>query len=242
MKPFILRRTKQEVLKDLPKLIEKTVYVEMSSAERHLYDNVHKMVLRALSNGVSGRIESIALEGLLRLRQVCVSPALLPHSLYKSSDNSVSSKLLMAMDYIETFREKGEKVLVFSQFVGALEEMEKILAIRGFYYEKIYGETRDRVTPIERFQKSKDISVFLISLKAGGVGLNLTAASNVILLDDWWNPAVEDQAFARAHRIGQQKNVMVFRLICKDTVEEKVLQLQEEKSKQLICSMPQVES
>ena len=229
LKPFILRRTKLEVLKDLPKLIEKTVYVEMSSAERHLYDNVHKMVLRALSNGVSGRIESIALEGLLRLRQACVSPVLLPHSLYKSTNNSVSSKLLLAMDYIETFREKGEKVLVFSQFVGALEEMEKILAIRGFHYEKIYGETRDRVTPIERFQKSKDISVFLISLKAGGVGLNLTAASNVILLDDWWNPAVEDQAFARAHRIGQQKNVMVFRLICKDTVEEKVLQLQEKK-------------
>lgn len=229
LKPFILRRTKQEVLKDLPKLIEKTVYVEMSSAERHLYDNVHKMVLMALSNGVSGRIESIALEGLLRLRQVCVSPALLPHSLYKSSNNSVSSKLLMAMDYIETFRGKGEKVLVFSQFVGALEEMEKILAIRGLYYEKIYGDTRDRVTPIERFQKSKDISVFLISLKAGGVGLNLTAASNVILLDDWWNPAVEDQAFARAHRIGQNQNVMVFRFICKNTIEEKVLQLQEKK-------------
>lgn len=229
LKPFILRRTKQEVLKDLPKLIEKTVYVEMSSAERHLYDNVHKMVLMALSNGVSGRIESIALEGLLRLRQVCVSPALLPHSLYKISNNSVSSKLLMAMDYIETFRGKGEKVLVFSQFVGALEEMEKILAIRGFYYEKIYGDTRDRVTPIERFQKSKDISVFLISLKAGGVGLNLTAASNVILLDDWWNPAVEDQAFARAHRIGQNQNVMVFRFICKNTIEEKVLQLQEKK-------------
>lgn len=229
LKPFILRRTKQEVLKDLPKLIEKTVYVEMSSAERHLYDNVHKMVLMALSNGVSGRIESIALEGLLRLRQVCVSPALLPHSLYKISNNSVSSKLLMAMDYIETFRGKGEKVLVFSQFVGALEEMEKILAIRGFYYEKIYGDTRDRVTPIERFQKSKDISVFLISLKAGGVGLNLTAASNVILLDDWWNPAVEDQAFARAHRIGQNQNVMVFRFICKNTIEEKVLQLQDKK-------------
>lgn len=229
LKPFILRRTKQEVLKDLPKLIEKTVYVEMSSAERHLYDNVHKMVLMALSNGVSGRIESIALEGLLRLRQVCVSPALLPHSLYKISNNSVSSKLLMAMDYIETFRGKGEKVLVFSQFVGALEEMEKILAIRGFYYEKIYGDTRDRVTPIERFQKSKDISVFLISLKAGGVGLNLTAASNVILLDDWWNPAVEDQAFARAHRIGQNQNVMVFRFICKSTIEEKVLQLQDKK-------------
>lgn len=229
LKPFILRRTKQEVLKDLPKLIEKTVYVEMSSAERHLYDNVHKMVLMALSNGVSGRIESIALEGLLRLRQVCVSPALLPHSLYKISNNSVSSKLLMAMDYIETFRGKGEKVLVFSQFVGALEEMEKILAIRGFYYEKIYGDTRNRVTPIERFQKSKDISVFLISLKAGGVGLNLTAASNVILLDDWWNPAVEDQAFARAHRIGQNQNVMVFRFICKNTIEEKVLQLQEKK-------------
>ena len=119
--------------------------------------------------------------------------------------------------------------MVFSQFVGALEEMERVLGERKIRYEKIYGDTRDRVSPIERFQKDKDIKVFLISIKAGGVGLNLTAANNVILLDDWWNPAVEDQAFARAHRIGQKQNVMVFRFICKDTVEEKVLRLQEQK-------------
>lgn len=229
LKPFILRRTKQEVLRDLPELIEKTIYVVMSKSERRLYDQVHKMVLRALQNGVSGRIESIALEGLLRLRQACVSPNLLPTSLYKGEDTFVSSKLQSAFDCIEEFMRRGEKVLVFSQFVGALEQMERILKESAIRYEKIYGETRDRVSPIERFQKEKSISVFLISLKAGGVGLNLTAANNVILLDDWWNPAVEDQAFARAHRIGQNKNVMVFRLVCKDTVEEKVLQLQEKK-------------
>lgn len=229
LKPFILRRTKQEVLKDLPELIEKTVYVEMTHADRKLYDQVHQMVIRALTNGVSGRIESIALEGLLRLRQVCVSPKLLPSTIYKGGSSLVSSKLQMALEYIGSFRDKSEKVLVFSQFVGALEELEVILEEHHIRYEKIYGDTRDRVSPIERFQKDKDICVFLISLKAGGVGLNLTAANNVILLDDWWDPAVEDQAFARAHRIGQKQNVMIFRLICKDTVEEKVLQLQEKK-------------
>lgn len=229
LKPFILRRSKREVLQDLPELIEKTIYIEMTKAERHLYDNVHKMVLKALTSGVSGRIESIALEGLLRLRQVCVTPKLLPDTIYKGISSLISSKLQTALDYIEMLSHNHGKVLVFSQFVGALEEMERVLGERKIRYEKIYGDMRDRVSPIERFQKDKDIKVFLISIKAGGVGLNLTAANNVILLDDWWNPAVEDQAFARAHRIGQKQNVMVFRFICKDTVEEKVLQLQEQK-------------
>lgn len=229
LKPFILRRSKREVLQDLPELIEKTIYIEMTKAERHLYDNVHKMVLKALTSGVSGRIESIALEGLLRLRQVCVTPKLLPDTIYKGISSLISTKLQTALDYIEMLSHNHGKVLVFSQFVGALEEMERVLGERKIRYEKIYGDTRDRVSPIGRFQKDKDIKVFLISIKAGGVGLNLTAANNVILLDDWWNPAVEDQAFARAHRIGQKQNVMVFRFICKDTVEEKVLQLQEQK-------------
>ena len=229
LKSFILRRSKREVLQDLPELIEKTIYIEMTKAERHLYDNVHKMVLKALTSGVSGRIESIALEGLLRLRQVCVTPKLLPDTIYKGISSLISSKLQTALDYIEMLSHNHGKVLVFSQFVGALEEMERVLGERKIRYEKIYGDMRDRVSPIERFQKDKDIKVFLISIKAGGVGLNLTAANNVILLDDWWNPAVEDQAFARAHRIGQKQNVMVFRFICKDTVEEKVLQLQEQK-------------
>ena len=117
LKPFILRRTKQEVLHDLPELIEKTVYIEMSKAERHLYDNVHKMVLQALTSGVSGRIESIALEGLLRLRQVCVTPMLLPDTIYKGLSSLISSKIQTALDYIEMFRHNNEKVLVFSQFV-----------------------------------------------------------------------------------------------------------------------------
>lgn len=229
LKPFILRRTKQEVLSDLPDLLEKTVFVELSKEERHLYENVHKMVLQALENGISGKVESIALEGLLRLRQTCVSPKLLPNSIYKGTSPFVSSKIQMAFELIESFIQEREKVLVFSQFVGGLEEVERILSEHQIKYEKIDGATSDRVSPIKRFQNNSDIPVFLISLKAGGVGLTLTAANNVILLDDWWNPAVEDQAFARAHRIGQKRTVMVFRLICKNTVEEKVLQLQEKK-------------
>lgn len=229
LKPFILRRTKQEVLKTLPDLIEKTVYVELSDFERRLYNNTHKMILRALATGTSGRIESIALEGLLRLRQVCVSTKLVPNTIYRGFHATISSKLQLALNYIESIIYDNGKVLVFSQFVGALEELAEILDEKSIRYENIYGNTRDRVTPIERFQKENSIAVFLISLKAGGVGLNLTAANNVILLDDWWNPAVEDQAFARAHRIGQKQKVMVYRLICKDTVEEKVLQFQERK-------------
>lgn len=143
LKPFILRRTKQEVLKDLPELIEKTIYIEMSSAERQLYANVHKMVVQALANGVGGRIESIALEGLLRLRQVCVSPKLIPNTIYKGASSLISSKLQTVLDYIEIFQSKQEKVLIFSQFVGALEEMEHILGERDIRYEKIYGNTRD---------------------------------------------------------------------------------------------------
>lgn len=229
LRPFVLRRTKQEVLKTLPDMIEKTVYVELSDFERRLYNNTHKMILRALATGISGRIESIALEGLLRLRQVCVSVKLVPKTIYKGIHTMISSKLQLALDYIESIMLKNEKVLVFSQFVGALAELAEILDRKSIRYEEIYGNTRDRVTPIERFQKDNSIAVFLISLKAGGVGLNLTAANNVILLDDWWNPAVEDQAFARAHRIGQNQKVMVYRLICQDTVEEKVLQLQDHK-------------
>lgn len=132
----------------------------MSNIERHLYGNVHKMVLQALTSGVSGRIESIALEGLLRLRQACVSPKLLPNSIYKGINTLISSKLQTALDYIEMFCLKEEKVLVFSQFVGALEEMEHILAERKIRYEKIYGDTRDRVSPIGRFQKIKTSPYF----------------------------------------------------------------------------------
>lgn len=124
---------------------------------------------------------------------------------------------------------KDDKIIIFSQFVQALEEMEKLLVEREIPYVTLYGTTIDRNTPVATFQSDSGVQVFLASIKAGGVGLNLTAADYVLLLDDWWNPAVEAQAFGRAHRIGQKQTVEVIRLICKDTVEEKILMLQKSK-------------
>ena len=229
LKPFILRRVKQQVLTDLPEQTEKTIYVELSEQERTIYRRVHAAILQAFATGLSGRISSIALEGLLRLRQTCVTPSLLPRSICSDAFTVPSSKLQSALDYIEQFHSEGRQVLVFSQFVSALHEMEQFLHQRNVRFVTLYGDTRDRSTPVSQFQSNPDITVFLISLKAGGAGLNLTAADRVILLDDWWNPAVEDQAMGRAHRIGQQRNVLVLRLVCKDTVEEKILQLQDQK-------------
>ncbi len=228
LKPFILRRVKQDVLTDLPERIEKTVYIELSEAERMVYNQVHTVILQAFATSVSGRITSIAIEGLLRLRQACVSPNLLPQNITRSSYIE-STKLHTAIEIIQSFQSEGHQVLVFSQFVSALHEMEQKLLSANVRFVTLYGDTRDRETPVRLFQSDNTITVFLISLKAGGVGLNLTAADRVILLDDWWNPAVEDQAMSRSHRLGQRHDVLVFRLVCKDTVEEKILQLQDQK-------------
>lgn len=228
LKPFILRRVKQDVLSDLPTVIQKTVYVELSKQERKVYDNVHLSVLQALKTGMTGRVNSLALEALLRLRQACISPKLLPLSLSHIGEIQ-STKLNLALDYVTQFISAGSKVLVFSQFVGALHELESMLSKNGVRFATLYGDTRDRQSVVETFNQDSAVGVFLISLKAGGVGLNLTKADKVLLLDDWWNPAVEDQAIGRAHRIGQLNNVLVLRLVCKDTVEEKILLLQEQK-------------
>ena len=229
LSPFILRRTKEEVLDDLPEKSIETVYVNLSTTERQVYDALNKMILYALQTGVSGRLNSIALEGLLRLRQACVSVNLLPKSLSKKG-YVASSKLNVAIAYVEQIISEGHKVLVFSQFVSALNEFGTMLEDRDIQYLCLFGSTVDRTTPVMSFQNDKNANkVFLISLKAGGVGLNLTAASYVILLDEWWNPAVEEQAMARTHRIGQVSPVNVIRIVCKDTVEEKILELQERK-------------
>lgn len=228
LKPFILRREKRQVLTDLPERTEKTVYVELSETERNIYDQVHTSILHALATGVSGRVTSIALEGLLRLRQACVSPNLLPQDISKH-EPFVSTKFQTALGLIDSFKDEGRQVLIFSQFRSALAEMEQLLCQANIRFVTLYGDTSDRSTPVAQFQSDNSITVFLISLKAGGFGLNLTSADRVILLDDWWNPAVEDQAMSRAHRIGQQNNVLVLRLVCKNTVEEKILQLQDQK-------------
>lgn len=228
LKPFILRRTIKDVLKNLPEKIEKNIFVDLSDKERSIYNHLHAAIRQAFTSGVSGRVTSIVLEGLLRLRQACVSVNLLPQNLSKSRSLD-STKLSRAVAYIMQFKAEGHKVLIFSQFVSALHELESILDREKIGFVTLYGNTLDRSVPVNQFQKDKTITAFLISLKAGGVGLNLTEADRIILLDDWWNPAVEDQAMGRVHRIGQKNKVLVLRLICKDTVEEKILQLQNKK-------------
>ena len=230
LKPFILRRTKDEEMKDMPELKVKNVCIELTQRERSIYNHVKALFLKALQTGVSGRMNSIVLEGLQRLRQTCISPSLLPSSINHNA-LFMSSKMKSALELIKNSIDNGEKVLVFSQFVKALEELDRYLTERALGHVHLYGDTTNRKACIDAFQHDDRIKVFLISLKAGGVGLNLTAANSVILLDDWWNPAVEDQAFARAHRIGQEHEVTVYRLVCKNTVEQKILQLQEQKRK-----------
>lgn len=227
LNPFILRRTKKEYLKSLPPCTERNIYVDFDKEEKETYKKIHKVFVKAMKDGTSGRVTSIALEALLRLRQTCVSVSLLPPSLYKGG-NRVSTKMILALEQIGKLGIE-DKIIVFSQFVQALEELEKYMTKMNIPYVNLYGTTTDRDAPVKTFQNDKNVKVFLSSIKAGGVGLNLTAADYVLLLDDWWNPAVEAQAFSRAHRIGQQRPVEVIRLICKDTVEEKILELQKQK-------------
>lgn len=227
LNPFILRRTKAEYLKELPERTERNIYITLDKDERTVYERVHKVFGKAMKDGTSGRVTSIALEALLRLRQTCVSVNLLPSSLYKGG-RRMSSKMQVVLGQIEHLG-KSDKLIVFSQFVRALEELEGYLKERGIAYVCLYGTTTDRERAVTVFQEDAGVKVFLSSIKAGGVGLNLTAADYVLLLDDWWNPAVEAQAFSRAHRIGQTRNVEVMRLVCKDTVEEKILALQQKK-------------
>lgn len=227
LNPFILRRTKKEYLKSLPPCTEHNIYIDLDKEELETYKSVHRVFAKAMKDGTSGRVMSIALEALLRLRQTCVSVNLLPPALYKGG-RKISTKMNLTLEQIGKLG-KGDKMIVFSQFVHALEELEDYLAERNIPYVSLYGNTADREIPVKMFQNDKNVKVFLSSIKAGGVGLNLTAADYVLLLDDWWNPAVEAQAFSRAHRIGQERSVQVIRLICKDTVEEKVLELQKQK-------------
>jgi len=227
LNPFILRRTKKKYLKDLPECFERNIYVTLDKEETETYSRVRKVFGKAMSDGTSGRLTSIALEALLRLRQTCVSLNLLPSSLYKG-EKRMSTKMHLVLGQIRNLG-KDDKLIVFSQFVEALEELEGYLSENAVPYVSFYGKTTDRVTPVAVFQSNPEVQVFLSSIKAGGVGLNLTAADYVLLLDDWWNPAVEAQAFSRAHRIGQKRTIEVVRLICKDTVEEKILALQQSK-------------
>jgi superfamily II DNA or RNA helicase len=225
IRPFFLRRLKREVAPELPPRTETTLHAELGERERELYDAVRLAARREVVEKLHrGGSVLQALEALLRLRQAACHPSLLP-----GKEAPTSAKTEVLLDSLETAASEGHKSLVFSQWTSMLDLLEPRLSERGYGTVRLDGSTRDRAAAVDRFQNDPGVSVFLVSLKAGGTGLNLTAADHVFLFDPWWNPAVEEQAFDRAHRIGQDKPVFVYRLIASDTVEERILALQDEK-------------
>jgi len=231
LRPFLLRRLKQEVAADLPAKLEQVSYCELTPDQRAVYQQVieasRKEVLEAVGAQGVARSRMVVLTALLRLRQVCCDLRLL--KLEGVDPVSASGKLDLFEELLEEVVDGGHRVLVFSQFVGMLSILKERLTTSGIEFCYLDGSTTNRGEVVERFQKKDGIPVFLISLKAGGVGLNLTGADTVVHFDPWWNPAVEDQATDRAHRIGQTKVVTSYKLIARDTVEEKILTLQNRK-------------
>ena len=229
IQPFLLRRLKQDVLKDLPEKLETIVYSKMETAQRELYIANLQRVLDGLQGKSEAQVHSEKLQilaELTRLRQLCCDPALL----YENYDGG-SAKLDTCMELIDNALQSGSKVLVFSQFTTMLDRIRQRLEAQHIASFTLIGATskEKRAELVQRFNQGEEVSVFLISLKAGGTGLNLTAASVVIHVDPWWNAAAQEQATDRAHRIGQRKAVNVFKLITKDTIEEKIQALQEQK-------------
>jgi superfamily II DNA or RNA helicase len=228
LRPFILRRTKQQVVEDLPEKTEQTLFCDMEPEQRRCYDDLRAHYRDALLRKDSAELNRSkieVLEALLRLRQAACHPGLISGELA----NHPSAKLDMLLPSIAEVVEEGHKVLVFSQFTSFLAIVRERLDQAKLTYEYLDGRTRNRAAKVERFQTDAECPIFLVSLKAGGLGLNLTAAEYVYLLDPWWNPAVEAQAIDRSHRIGQTQHVFAYRLICRSTVEEKILDLQQKK-------------
>ena len=238
--PFILRRTKEQVAKDLPEKQEMILWCEMEGEQRKIYDayrnEFRDKILGTIQEQGIQRSQLTILQGLMKLRQICDSPAILNEE-EKFENHSIKLEEL-AREITENI--SNHKALVFSQFLGMLALIKAKLEELGVKYEYFDGSTSapDREKAIQSFQNDDTVRVFLISLKAGGVGLNLTAADYVYIVDPWWNPAVEQQAIDRTHRIGQTKNIFAYRMICRDTIEDKILQLQEKKrslAKELIA-------
>ena len=231
LRPFMLRRLKQEVAADLPAKIEQVAYCELTPDQRGVYQQVieasRKEVLAAEGEAGLAKSRMVVLSALLRLRQICCDLRLLKLENVKSAN--ASGKLDMFAELLEEVIDGGHRVLVFSQFVSMLTLLKERLTEDGIEYCYLDGSTTDRGAVVEKFQTNAAIPVFLISLKAGGTGLNLTGADTVIHFDPWWNPAVEAQATDRAHRLGQTKVVTSYKLITRDTVEEKILILQNRK-------------
>ncbi len=238
--PFILRRTKEQVAKDLPEKTETVLFCEMGNEQRKIYDayrnEFRNKILGSIEEQGIQRSQLTILQGLMKLRQICDSPAILNET--ERFENQSIKLDELAREIEENIG--NHKALIFSQFLGMLALIREKLEKDGVPYEYFDGSTSapDREKAIQSFQNDDEVRVFLISLKAGGVGLNLTAADYVYIVDPWWNPAVEQQAIDRTHRIGQTKNIFAYRMICKDTIEDKIMQLQEKKrllAKELIA-------
>lgn len=229
LKPLVLKRTKEKVLPELPPKMEQTLYCELSPSERRRYDELRIYYQRSLTKKIQkdgfAKSKIQVLEALLRLRQASCHPGLIDPRLAKTR----SSKVDLLIEQLKERIEAGHKALVFSQFTKLLAVVRDQLDAFKIPYEYLDGKTGDRKKIVDRFQTDGGRKIFLISLKAGGVGLNLTAADYVFLLDPWWNPSAEMQAIDRTHRIGQTRKVIAYKLIAKDTVEEKILDLQKKK-------------
>ena len=229
--PFLLRRTKEQVATELPPKTESVLYCEMGKEQRKVYDayrnKYRDYLLGKIEDDGLGKSKMYVLEGLTKLRQICDSPVLIKDEDIKTNESTKIKEL------INTVTEKTgqHKILIFSQFVTMLELIKAELETNEIQYEYLTGQTRNRQEKVENFQNNDDVRVFLISLKAGGTGLNLTAADYVYIVDPWWNPAVEAQAIDRCYRIGQDKSVMAYKMICKDTIEEKIIEYQKSKKK-----------
>jgi SNF2 family DNA or RNA helicase len=223
IKPFLLRRTKEEVTPELPLLSQEIVYCDMTEEQEKIYlaekNRIRNQLLENRDLFVKNNL--IALQSLMRLRLLSNHPSLVYPDY--SGDSGKFDQILL---YFETIRANGHKVLIFSSFVKHLKLLAKIFDEKEWKYAMLTGQTVHREEQIDRFKHDLDVNCFFISLKAGGTGLNLTEADYVFILDPWWNPAVEMQALSRAHRIGQDKNVMVYRFISNDSIEEKIIRLQ----------------
>ena len=230
VKPFLMRRTKEGVARELPVKTVIDDLVPLEGAQAALYESIRTAMDKRVREAIAARglaASRIAiLDALLKLRQVCCDPGLVKLDAARKVTASAKRARLLAL--LEELVAEGRKVLVFSQFVAMLKLVERDIAARGWGYAMLHGRTKDRDAQVAAFQ-SGDLPLFLVSLKAGGTGLNLTAADTVIVYDPWWNPAVERQAMDRAHRIGQDKPVFVHRLIAENTVEAAIQRMQARK-------------
>jgi SNF2 family DNA or RNA helicase len=230
VRPFLLRRLKREVAKDLPEKIEQVSFCELTPDQQAVYQQLLDASRQEITNAVDQnglqKSRMIILTALLRLRQACCDLRLLK---LKEAGQNNSAKVDLFNELLQEAIDGGHRVLVFSQFVEMLQLLKENLEAQSVEYSYLDGSTADRQRVVDEFQNKGTIPVFLISLKAGGVGLNLTAADTVIHFDPWWNPAVEAQATDRAHRIGQTRVVTSYKLITRGTVEEKILALQNKK-------------